>query len=131
MTMQDPVADMLTRIRNAQAVQKKEVVMPLSKLKVGIADVLKKEGFITDHKETKETAFPELVITLKYYEEKPVITDLKRVSKPGLRIYKPKDELPKVKSGLGIAIISTSVGLMSDREARRRGLGGEILCYVS
>ena len=131
MTMQDPLADMLTRIRNAQAVQKKEVTMPRSKLKLSVAAVLKNEGFILDCKETQDTKFPEMVIELKYHEEKPVITELKRVSKSGLRIYKPKDELPKVKSGLGIAIVSTSQGVMADREARRRGLGGEILCYVS
>lgn len=129
--MQDPIADMLIRIQNAQAVAKKEVAMPLSKLKWGIAEVLKKEGFITDYQEAKEAEKPEMVITLKYYEGRPVISELKRASRPGLRVYKSKDALPTVKSGLGIVVVSTSKGVMSDREARRLGEGGEILCYVS
>lgn len=130
MTMQDPIADLLTRIRNAQAVTKKEVVMPWSTLKGSIANVLKEEGFIVDWEEIKSTK-PELKITLKYFEGRPVIDTLERVSRPGLRIYKGKDAIPKVKNGLGVAIVSTSQGVMSDRAARRLGQGGEILCYVS
>jgi len=129
--MQDPVADMLVRIRNAQAVAKKEVAMPRSKLKIGIAEVLKKEGFITDCQEVKEAQKPEMLITLKYHEGRPVISELKRGSRPGLRVYKAKDAIPTVKNGLGVVIVSTSKGVMSDREARRLGEGGEILCYVS
>ena len=131
MSMQDPIADMLTRIRNAQAVAKKIVVMPVSKLKLSIATVLKDEGFIIDFTQGKESTQPEMTLVLKYHEGQPVISDLVRVSKPGLRVYKDKNELPKVKNGLGVAIISTSKGVMSDREARRRGEGGEVLCYVS
>lgn len=131
MSMQDPIADMLIRIQNAQAVAKKEVTMPRSKLKMSIAGVLKKEGFIVDYQEVKEAEKPQMAITLKYYEGRPVISDLKRASRPGLRIYKSKDDLPTVKNGLGVVVISTSKGVMSDREARRLGEGGEILCYVS
>lgn len=131
MSMQDPIADMLIRIQNAQAVAKKEVTMPRSKLKMSIAGVLKKEGFIVDYQEVKEAEKPQMAITLKYYEGRPVISDLKRASRPGLRVYKSKDDLPTVKNGLGVVVISTSKGVMSDREARRLGEGGEILCYVS
>lgn len=131
MSMQDPIADMLVRIQNAQAVAKKEVKMPQSKLKMSIAEVLKNEGFIVDYQEVKDAEKPEMMITLKYYDGKPVISELKRGSRPGLRVYKGKDELPTVKNGLGIVIVSTSKGVMSDREARRLGEGGEILCYVS
>lgn len=131
MSMQDPIADMLIRIQNAQAVAKKEVTMPLSKLKLGIGEVLKKEGFIIDCQEVKEAQKPEMVITLKYHEGRPVISELKRGSRPGLRVYKSKDALPTVKNGLGVVVVSTSKGVMSDREARRLGEGGEILCYVS
>ncbi len=127
MSNQDPIADMLTRVRNALAVAKKEVKVPLSKLKLAIAKVLKAEGYITDF--SKEDGL--MNISLKYYEGIPVISEIKRVSRPGLRVYKGKEDLPKVKNGLGIAIISTSKGIMSDREARRLGLGGEVLCYVS
>ncbi len=131
MNIQDPISDMLTRIRNAQAVAKKEVAIPMSKLKIGIAKVLKDEGYIVDYQEANGSATPSIVVTLKYYEGKPVISEIDRVSRPGLRVYKTKDELPKVKNGLGVAIISTSKGVMSDREARRQGEGGEIICYVS
>lgn len=129
--MQDPVADMLTRIKNAQAVAKKEVNIPLSGLKLAIAKVLKDEGFIIDFNEIRETKKPEIVIKLKYHEDKAVISDFTRISRPGLQVYKNKKSLPQVKNGLGVAIISTSKGVMSDREARRRGEGGEVLCYVS
>ncbi len=129
MSMTDPVADMLTRIRNAQAANKINVSMPASKTKKAIASVLLEEGYISGFAISKD-AKPELQVQLKYYQGKPVIEMLKRVSRPGLRIYKPKDELPKVRGGLGIAIISTSKGLMTDRAARSAGHGGEILCYV-
>ncbi|OGO92375.1 MAG: 30S ribosomal protein S8 [Coxiella sp. RIFCSPHIGHO2_12_FULL_44_14] len=131
MSMQDPLADMLTRVRNAQAVAKKEVSLPPSRLKWSVATVLKNEGFIENVEEVGESTSLRLVITLKYYEGRPVISYVRRVSRPGLRIYRRKDDLPTVKNGLGIAVISTSKGVMSDREARRRGEGGEVLCYVS
>ena len=127
--MTDPIADMLTRIRNGLAAGKTEVVMPYSKLKQAIAQVLKDEGFITDFAR-QEDAKPALRIELKYYQGKPVIDKVSRVSRPGLRIYKNKDELPKVMGGLGIAIISTSAGVMTERTARKNGHGGEVLCYV-
>ena len=127
----DPVADMLTRIRNAQAVSKTGVKMPLSKIKVAIAKVLKKEGYVEDYKRIEDAALPTLEIILKYYEDEPVIDHLERVSRQGLRVYKSKDALPVVNDGLGIAIISTSKGVMTDKEARRLGQGGEVLCYVS
>jgi small subunit ribosomal protein S8 len=130
MTMQDPISDMLTRVRNAQAVDKKEVSMPHSKLKVAIAKVLHSEGYINTWREEGEGRERVLIITLKYFEGKPVIDSLKRVSRPGLRIYKGKTELPVVQNGLGLAIISTSRGVMSCREARRLGEGGEIICFV-
>lgn len=130
MTMQDPVSDMLTRIRNAQAVAKKEVAMPHSKLKVAIAKVLKDEGYITDLREEGEGREHVLIIVLKYFEGKPVIDSLKRVSRPGLRVYKSMAELPKVRNGLGLAIVSTSKGVMSCHEARRQNQGGEIICFV-
>ena len=128
--MTDPIADMLTRIRNAQAATKYDVIMPSSKLKQSIAKVLLDEGFISGFSADTEVK-PTLTVTLKYYEGRPVIDDLKRVSRPGLRIYKNKDELPKILNGLGIAIISTSAGVMTDRQARDTGRGGEILCTVS
>jgi len=128
--MTDPIADMLTRIRNAQAASKFDVSMPSSKLKVAIAKVLQEEGFITGYSADNETK-PTLTVTLKYFEGRPVIDDLKRVSRPGLRIYKNKDELPKILNGLGVAIVSTSGGVMTDRAARAAGRGGEILCTVS
>ncbi len=132
MSMQDPISDMLTRVRNGQSVAKKEVAMPMSKQKLAIANILKKEGFVNDVVEAAndQTGHPELVIVLKYHNGKPVITKLTRYSRPALRVYKGKDDLPKVKNGLGVAIISTNQGVMSDREARKRGIGGEILCFV-
>lgn len=130
MSMSDPIADMLTRVRNAGAIGKKQVEMPCSKLKTSIAKILKDEGYVTDYN-LSEGVKPVLTITLKYYEGKQVISGLKRVSRPCLRIYKGKDELPKVLGGLGVAIISTSKGLMTDRRARIDGHGGEVLCFVS
>ena len=130
MSMQDPIADMLTRIRNAQAAGKVSVAMPTSKIKKAIADVLVAEGYVNGA-QVSEGKKPELTVELKYYMGKPVIDNIKRVSRPGLRIYKNKDELPKVIGGLGIAIVSTSKGVMTDRAARAAGQGGEVLCYVS
>lgn len=127
--MTDPIADMLTRVRNAQAATKHDVTMPSSKLKVAIAKVLQDEGYITGFA-TDNAAKPSLTVTLKYHEGRPVIDELKRVSRPGLRIYKNKNELPKILNGLGIAIISTSAGVMTDKAARDAGRGGEILCTV-
>ena len=131
MSMTDPIADMLTRIRNGHAAEKTRVTMPSSKLKVSIAQVLKDEGYITDFRSAEAEGKSELVIELKYFDGKPVIEKLQRVSKPGLRIYKSKDELPRVMGGLGVAIISTSRGIMSDRAARAAGQGGEVLCIVA
>lgn len=128
--MTDPIADMLTRIRNAQSASKVDVTMPSSKLKVAIAKVLLDEGYIAGFS-TDDAAKPSLTVSLKYYEGRPVIDELKRVSRPGLRIYKNKDELPRILNGLGIAIVSTSAGVMTDREARASGRGGEIICTVS
>ena len=130
MSMQDPIADMLTRIRNGQAANKVAISMPSSKLKVAIANVLAAEGYIESVK-VVEGVKPELEITLKYFQNKPVVESIQRVSRPGLRIYKRKDELPKVMGGLGIAVVSTSKGVMTDRAARQAGLGGEIICYVA
>jgi len=129
--MTDPIADLLTRIRNGQAANKMEVSMPSSTLKCAIANVLKDEGFITDFSTADEDGKPVLTITLKYYEGRPVIEMIQRSSRPGLRLYKGKDELPSVQNGLGVAIISTSSGVMSDRQARAAGEGGEVLCVVS
>ena len=132
MSMQDPISDLLTRVRNGQAAGKVHVAMPWSKQRAAIADVLKKEGYIRDYmKEEIEGAHPQLSIVLKYYEGKPVISEIKRVSRPGLRIYKGKKDLPRIMGGLGIAIVSTSKGLMTDRAARAEGHGGEIICVVS
>lgn len=131
MSMSDPLADMLTRIRNAQTAEMAEVVMPSSKQKQAIAKVLKDEGYISDYSIEDEGKKPKLRIALKYYQGQPVINHIQRVSRPGLRIYKGKDELPQVNGGLGVAIISTSRGVMSDREARSSGEGGEVLCTVS
>lgn len=131
MTMQDPIADMLTRIRNAQAVRKKSVSMPFSKLKKAIAVVLKDEGYILDYTVHESDAKPTFEITLKYHQGLPVISSIDRVSSPGRRVYKGKDEIPKVFQGLGVAIVSTSKGIMSDLKAKALGLGGEIICYVS
>jgi small subunit ribosomal protein S8 len=128
--MQDPISDMLTRIRNGQAASKVSVKMPSSKQKVAIAAVLKAEGYVADYVVAGDTK-PELEVTLKYFEGKKVIDTIKRVSRPGLRIYKGASDLPKVMAGLGIAIISTSHGVMTDRAARKASIGGEIICYVS
>ena len=124
MSMQDPISDMLTRIRNGQAAAKVAVKMPSSKLKVAIAELLKAEGYVADYAISSDVK-PELEVTLKYFQAKPVIEQIQRVSRPGLRIYKRKDELPSVMGGLGIAVVSTSQGLMTDRAARKAGLGGE------
>ena len=130
MSMSDPIADMLTRIRNAQMVEKPSVAMPSSKLKAAIAKVLKDEGYIEDFAVRGEGAKPELEIALKYYAGRPVIEKIERVSRPGLRIYKRSDDIPRVMNGLGIAIISTSRGVMTDKDAARKGVGGEVLAYV-
>ena len=127
----DTIADMLTRIRNANAMRYTEVKVPASKLKLELARILKEEGFITDYKVLEETAQGMILITLKYGPKKErVITGLKRISKPGLRVYAKASEVPKVLNGLGIAIISTSKGVMTDKEARKENLGGEVLCYI-
>ena len=132
MSMQDPISDMLTRIRNGQSAGKVHVSMPLSKQKLAVAEVLKQEGYIADYmKEENEGTHPQMSVVLKYYEGKPVIDRIKRVSRPGLRIYKSKDQLPRIMGGLGIAIVSTSKGLMTDRAARAAGHGGEVVCVVS
>ncbi|MFC3094810.1 30S ribosomal protein S8 [Alteromonas sediminis] len=130
MSMQDPIADMFTRIRNGQMAQKVSVAMPSSKLRIAIAGVLKDEGYISDFAVSGDVK-PSLEVTLKYFEGKKVIDTIERVSRPGLRIYKKKDELPKVLGGLGIAIVSTSKGVMTDRAARKAGMGGEIIGYVA
>ena len=131
MSMTDPIADMLTRIRNALAAGKLVVAMPSSKQKVAIANLLKEEGYVNDSSVQDIDGKPVLEISLKYYEGKPVIDMVKRVSRPGLRVYKGKDDLPNVINGLGIAVISTSNGLMTDRAARKAGRGGEVICYVA
>jgi small subunit ribosomal protein S8 len=131
MSMSDPIADMLTRIRNAQMVGQVEVRMPASKLKAAIAQVLKDEGYIEDFALRDERASRELRIGLKYYAGRPVIERLERVSKPGLRVYKGRDDIPRVMNGLGVAILSTSRGVMTDRKARATGIGGEVLCFVA
>lgn len=131
MSMTDPIADMLTRIRNGQKAGKVSVSMPGSKIKAAIANVLKDEGYISDFNLKAEGKKSVLDVELKYFEGKPVIESLKRASRPGLRSYKPGDQLPTVLGGLGVAIVSTSQGVMSDREARKQGRGGEILCLVS
>jgi len=128
--MTDPIADMFTRIRNGQSAAKVAVTMPSSKLKVALANLLKEEGYISDFSVSGE-AKPELAVELKYFEGKVVIESIKRVSRPGLRVYKGANELPKVLAGMGIAIISTSKGLMTDRAARNAGLGGEVLGFVA
>ena len=129
MSMQDPIADMLTRIRNGQSAGKVSVAMPSSKQKVAIANLLKEEGYIVDYKVSGETKV-ELEIELKYFQGKPVVELIQRVSRPGLRIFRGKDELPTVMGGYGVAIVSTSKGVMSDRAARAAGQGGEVLCTV-
>jgi small subunit ribosomal protein S8 len=131
MTMTDPVADMLTRIRNANVAYKEEIHMPSSKLKAAIADILKQEGYIRDFLVEETKPQPTLKLALKYSRERErSISGVRRVSKPGLRVYAKRDEIPRVLGGLGIAILSTSAGLMTDREARKRGVGGEVLAYV-
>ena len=130
MSMQDPLSDMLTRIRNAQMAGKAQVEMPGSKLKAAVAGVLKEEGYITDFATSQDGSKPRLNIELKYYQGKPVIAEIDRVSRPGLRNYAGKGELPSVRGGLGIAIVSTSRGVMTDRAARAAGVGGEVLCTV-
>ena len=131
MSMTDPISDMLTRIRNAQLVGHTEVSMPASQLKASIAQVLKDEGYIEDFALREKGAKKELAIGLKYYAGRPVIERLERISKPGLRVYKHCDSLPKVMNGLGVAIVSTSRGVMTDRKARATGVGGEVLCIVA
>ncbi|HTT08999.1 MAG TPA: 30S ribosomal protein S8 [Gammaproteobacteria bacterium] len=131
MSLQDPIADMLTRIRNAQALRKQEVAMPSSKRKLAVAKLLKEEGYISDCVVRNLEGRPQLTIGLKYYEGKPVIESIKRVSRPGLRVYHGKSALPKIVGGYGIAIVSTSRGLMTDRAARAQGVGGELVCIVS
>lgn len=130
MSMSDPIADMLTRIRNAQATDKVSVAIPSSKVKLAIAKVLKDEGYIEDFAQRDVDGKPVLEIGLKYYAGKPVIEKIERVSRPGLRIYKGRDEIPRVLNGLGVAIVSTSRGVMTDRRARETGVGGEVLCIV-
>jgi len=129
MSLQDPLSDMLTRIRNAQGRNMPSVNIPSSKLKVSVAEVLKQEGYVADYK-VVDGAIAELVINLKYHKSRPVIEELKRISRPGLRSYKGAEDLPKVRGGLGVAIVSTSAGVMTDRAARAQGIGGEVLCTV-
>jgi len=131
MSMSDPISDMLTRIRNAQLVSKATVSMPASKVKTGIALVLKDEGYITDYRDVELDGKPGLEITLKYRDGRGVITSLKRASRPGLRNYRGKDDLPRILNGLGTAVISTSKGIMTDTSARAAGQGGEVLCFVT
>ena len=131
MSMSDPIADMLTRIRNAQSVEKAVVAMPSSKIKVAIAQVLKDEGYIDGFAVKAEGARTELEIALKYYAGRPVIERIERVSRPGLRVYKGRDAIPQVMNGLGVAIVTTPKGVMTDRKARATGIGGEVLCYVA
>ncbi len=131
MSMSDPIADMLTRIRNAQMVEKAVVTMPSSKLKVAIAEVLKDEGYIDGYAVRTEGVKTQLDIALKYYAGRPVIERIERVSRPGLRVYKGRDAIPQVKNGLGVAIVTTPKGVMTDRKARQSGVGGEVLCYVA
>jgi small subunit ribosomal protein S8 len=131
MSMSDPIADMLTRIRNAQMVGHTEVAMPASRLKTSIAKVLKDEGYIEDFALRENGVMKELRIALKYYAGRPVIERLERVSKPGLRVYRGRDDIPRVMNGLGVAILSTSRGVMTDRKARADGVGGEVLCIVA
>jgi small subunit ribosomal protein S8 len=131
MSMNDPIADMLTRIRNAQLAEKLSVAMPSSRVKASIAQVLKDEGYIEEFKVRDEDGKSTLEIALKYYAGEPVIEKIERVSRPGLRIYKGCDEIPRIMNGLGIAIVSTSKGVMTDRKARATGIGGEVLCIVA
>ena len=130
MSMQDPLSDMLTRIRNAQMAGKTTVEMPGSKLKAAVANVLKEEGYISECTSSNQGGKPRLAIELKYFQGKPVIAEIDRISRPGLRSYRGKDDLPRVREGLGVAIVSTSRGVMTDRAARASGVGGEVLCTV-
>lgn len=131
MSMTDPIADMLTRIRNGQKARKVSVTMPSSQAKVAVARVLKDEGYVTDFSTEREGNKETLTIELKYFEGAPVIERIERVSKPGLRIFRATGELPKVLGGLGVAIVSTSAGVMSDRQAREQGIGGEVMVYIA
>lgn len=131
MSMSDPIADLLTRIRNAQMVAKTTVSVPASKVKVAITQVLKDEGYVDDFKLTTEGGKTDLVITLKYYAGRPVIERIERVSRPGLRVYRGSGAIPQVQNGLGVAIVTTPKGVMTDRKARATGVGGEVLCYVA
>jgi small subunit ribosomal protein S8 len=131
MSMSDPISDMLTRIRNAQLTEKASVRMPSSKLKKAIAQVLQDEGYIDGFVVRENAGLPEMEVALKYYAGRPVIEKIERISKPGLRIYKGRDDLPRVMNGLGVAIVSTSRGVMTDRKARSLGVGGEVLCVVA
>lgn len=131
MSMTDPIADFLTRIRNGQTSGKTEILVPTSKVKIAIAKVLKEEGYIEDFSAGEKDGKPVLTVQLKYYQGRPVIDRIVRVSRPGLRVYKGKDELPSILGGLGVAIVSTSQGVMTDRQARASGHGGEVLCIVS
>jgi len=131
MSMSDPIADLLTRIRNAQMVAKTTVTVPSSKVKVAIAQVLTEEGYIDSFKVNANDGKPELEIVLKYYAGRPVIERIERVSRPGLRIYRGSDAIPQVQNGLGVAIVTTPKGVMTDRKARATGVGGEVLCYVA
>jgi small subunit ribosomal protein S8 len=131
MSLQDPISDMLTHIRNGQARNKRDVTMPSSKLKVAVAGILKEEGYITDFRVTEDGVKKSLIVELKYFEGKPVIETLDRVSRPSLRRYRSKNDLPAILNGLGIAIISTPRGVMTDKSARQQGVGGEVLCVVA
>ena len=131
MSMSDPIADMLTRIRNAQMVDKASVTMPWSKIKAAIAQVLKEEGYIDGFSAVGDVSKPQLQIELKYYAGRPVIEHIERVSRPGLRVYRGRSNIPNVMNGLGVAIVTTPRGVMTDRRARQAGVGGEVLCYVS
>lgn len=131
MSMQDPIADMLTRIRNGQGAKMVDVGIPCSKVKIELARVLKEEGYIDEYKVVETDSKKTLVVKLRYYQGKPVIDSIKRISRPGLRIFKPKTDLPSINSGLGVAIISTSKGVMTDRAARAIGQGGEVMCVVT
>jgi small subunit ribosomal protein S8 len=131
MSISDPIADMLTRIRNAQLVEKASVAMPSSKLKIAIAQVLQDEGYIENFKVSNDAGKSQLEIGLKYYAGRPVIERIERVSRPGLRVYRGRDAIPQVMNGLGVAIVTTPRGVMTDRKARQTGVGGEVLCYVA
>ena len=131
MSLQDPISDMLSRIWNAQERRKRDVAMPMSRQKAAIAEILKQEGYVSEYRVEGEGAKKSLVIDLKYFEGKPVIEHLERVSRPGLRRYRTADKLPKIRNGLGIAILSTPEGVVSDRTARKKGIGGELICIVT